>query len=115
MQRGFGQEAEVAEHSTEFASRAALLAERIGQLFLADDLLLNQQLTQANSASPGHKVGAAQRLSGGLVRDRKSTRLNSSHDQISYAVFCLKKKKKKHHYSFSTELNPQPIYMAATC
>src|SRR2546428_4078770 len=32
---------------------------------------------------------------GGLLgkRDRKSTRLNSSHDQISYAVFCLKKKK----------------------
>src|SRR2546428_3262780 len=27
-------------------------------------------------------------------KDRKSTRLNSSHDQISYAVFCLKKKKK---------------------
>src|SRR2546421_6540563 len=30
-----------------------------------------------------------------LETDRKSTRLNSSHDQISYAVFCLKKKKKK--------------------
>ena len=30
-----------------------------------------------------------------LKIDRKSTRLNSSHDQISYAVFCLKKKKKK--------------------
>src|SRR3989440_7101372 len=30
----------------------------------------------------------------GDARDRKSTRLNSSHDQISYAVFCLKKKKK---------------------
>src|SRR2546427_5563025 len=29
--------------------------------------------------------------------DRKSTRLNSSHSQISYAVFCLKKKKKKTH------------------
>src|SRR2546427_2097585 len=28
------------------------------------------------------------------VKDRKSTRLNSSHSQISYAVFCLKKKKK---------------------
>src|SRR5206468_5716320 len=28
-------------------------------------------------------------------RDRKSTRLNSSHDQISYAVFCLKKKRNK--------------------
>src|SRR2546421_2217311 len=32
-----------------------------------------------------------------LFADRKSTRLNSSHDQISYAVFCLKKKKKKPH------------------
>src|SRR3712207_7150499 len=29
------------------------------------------------------------------IRDRKSTRLNSSHANISYAVFCLKKKKKK--------------------
>src|SRR2546430_8193863 len=29
-----------------------------------------------------------------LASDRKSTRLNSSHSQISYAVFCLKKKKK---------------------
>src|SRR5205085_10037429 len=30
-----------------------------------------------------------------LTKDRKSTRLNSSHSQISYAVFCLKKKKTK--------------------
>src|SRR3712207_7757385 len=30
-------------------------------------------------------------------QDRKSTRLNSSHANISYAVFCLKKKKKKHY------------------
>src|SRR2546430_3721851 len=30
--------------------------------------------------------------------DRKSTRLNSSHSQISYAVFCLKKKKKAHRF-----------------
>src|SRR5688572_31936591 len=36
-----------------------------------------------------------------LCLDRKSTRLNSSHSQISYAVFCLKKKKKnkKHKHS----------------
>src|SRR2546427_6551136 len=33
-------------------------------------------------------------LDGLEQRDRKSTRLNSSHSQISYAVFCLKKKKK---------------------
>src|SRR5438132_8638476 len=32
---------------------------------------------------------------GGVEGDRKSTRLNSSHTVISYAVFCLKKKKKK--------------------
>src|SRR5258708_14835445 len=32
------------------------------------------------------------------LSDRKSTRLNSSHQIISYAVFCLKKKKKKHIY-----------------
>src|SRR2546428_605793 len=41
---------------------------------------------------PGH---GAYQLSWGMTTDtdRKSTRLNSSHDQISYAVFCLKKKK----------------------
>src|SRR5258708_23891998 len=44
-----------------------------------------------------HLVGerAAEVVAGlgcGLVRDRKSTRLNSSHQIISYAVFCLKKK-----------------------
>src|SRR5215204_6942342 len=33
-------------------------------------------------------------------QDRKSTRLNSSHTVISYAVFCLKKKKKKDHSFF---------------
>src|SRR2546430_4635394 len=37
----------------------------------------------------GHEVLAM------TTRDRKSTRLNSSHSQISYAVFCLKKKKKQ--------------------
>src|SRR5689334_23721361 len=34
-------------------------------------------------------------------RDRKSTRLNSSHSSISYAVFCLKKKKKQHNATAS--------------
>src|SRR3989440_8043923 len=42
-------------------------------------------------ARPPQAPGLA-RLAGPR-RDRKSTRLNSSHDQISYAVFCLKKKK----------------------
>src|SRR2546427_2811928 len=37
--------------------------------------------------------------SAAVATDRKSTRLNSSHSQISYAVFCLKKKKKKNDLS----------------
>src|SRR2546430_17226141 len=48
----------------------------------------------------------ARRLARAVVRrrvtaplDRKSTRLNSSHSQISYAVFCLKKKKYKYYYT----------------
>src|SRR5438034_5782409 len=48
----------------------------------------------------GHKVVAWERSEGRASNrsghgDRKSTRLNSSHTVISYAVFCLKKKKKK--------------------
>src|SRR5687768_18517542 len=48
------------------------------------------------AAARGRRPGAAQ--AGVLLRrsaDRKSTRLNSSHGYISYAVFCLKKKKKQ--------------------
>src|SRR5688572_32471918 len=41
------------------------------------------------------KYGVTANLTADLTVDRKSTRLNSSHSQISYAVFCLKKKKKK--------------------
>src|SRR5688572_32414598 len=45
-----------------------------------------------------------------VEQDRKSTRLNSSHSQISYAVFCLKKKKKKQHHTPSHA----QIYIHAT-
>src|SRR2546430_7255814 len=47
-------------------------------------------------AAQDHHDGREQsdRLVSRHQRDRKSTRLNSSHSQISYAVFCLKKKKK---------------------
>src|SRR2546430_4213057 len=47
--------------------------------------------TPARARRPA-AVGGARR---GVHVDRKSTRLNSSHSQISYAVFCLKKKNKK--------------------
>src|SRR5688572_32230035 len=46
-------------------------------------------------ARPSSASSACERDPQAARRDRKSTRLNSSHSQISYAVFCLKKKKKK--------------------
>src|SRR2546427_6840003 len=53
--------------------------------------LLRELLSErARARAPLAPGGARAR-----ARDRKSTRLNSSHSQISYAVFCLKKKKKK--------------------
>src|SRR3989475_6508110 len=47
----------------------------------------------AEAAAPEIDVGIARASEVGTLEDRKSTRLNSSHSQISYAVFCLKKKK----------------------
>src|SRR2546422_4570238 len=51
--------------------------------------------SRARAGVQGRPVHGAARDHGGLraARDRKSTRLNSSHGYISYAVFCLKKKK----------------------
>src|SRR2546430_9628185 len=43
------------------------------------------------------------------AKDRKSTRLNSSHSQISYAVFCLKKKKSRRHTRTSARLLVQLV------
>src|SRR5256885_12792536 len=45
-----------------------------------------------------------------MRKDRKSTRLNSSHLVISYAVFCLKKKKKYEHAVFACNLAPRLAY-----
>src|SRR5688572_31679794 len=62
---------------------------------LADTRLpTNQNHRPGDDATAEHEV---EFLDAGLetAADRKSTRLNSSHSQISYAVFCLKKKKKK--------------------
>src|SRR2546421_2223119 len=66
---------EAAVRGTDLDGGAAHARERQGQ-FAPDDRPVRR---------PVHPDG-----------DRKSTRLNSSHDQISYAVFCLKKKKEKY-------------------
>src|SRR2546429_5623890 len=55
---------------------------------------------------PGAGVArAAPRGAAALPEDRKSTRLNSSHGYISYAVFCLKKKKHKDNYTMRIHVN----------
>src|SRR2546427_8863252 len=67
-------------------------------LSLHDALPISLNRTAVEGRLCGPRVGApepgASSTASGRGRDRKSTRLNSSHSQISYAVFCLKKKKK---------------------
>src|SRR2546430_13152182 len=50
----------------------------------------------ARSLPEKHNQNLSRSSSEHYPKDRKSTRLNSSHSQISYAVFCLKKKKTSH-------------------
>src|SRR5688572_31966508 len=58
-----------------------------------DDYLCDE--SRKRRTNPGYPRGDRSRIRNQCRQDRKSTRLNSSHSQISYAVFCLKKKKKK--------------------
>src|SRR2546430_12521014 len=50
----------------------------------------------SGSVSPARAITVTPTTNAEEIGDRKSTRLNSSHSQISYAVFCLKKKKQQH-------------------
>src|SRR5690348_17559956 len=59
-----------------------------------------------------HRCQLRPPLAGGVTEveaDRKSTRLNSSHPSISYAVFCLKKKKKKKTTNTKSQLTPYEL------
>src|SRR3712207_7787431 len=82
-------------YTTLFRSRGQHALERLLAERVQDDL-------HTRHARPGDR---GERLLDGLdahaVRDRKSTRLNSSHANISYAVFCLKKKKNIIHNKFT--------------
>src|SRR5688572_32135609 len=70
----------------------------VGARPVADDWMLLELVDRGLPQLPAAVPAPADevRLEIGRDLDRKSTRLNSSHSQISYAVFCLKKKKKKH-------------------
>src|SRR5687768_18566018 len=66
-----------------------ILAEEIVSARVAEDL--PESFGKLVGVDDGAAVGVVGKVA---QRDRKSTRLNSSHGYISYAVFCLKKKKK---------------------
>src|SRR2546430_6579601 len=66
---------------------------------------VDPQMAELPVARGEDAVSRRQRIDEGRLpaagADRKSTRLNSSHSQISYAVFCLKKKKTSHNLSYT--------------
>src|SRR5438876_5398127 len=71
--------------------------------------LRDARLALVTRSQPGRHPDARPR------QDRKSTRLNSSHPSISYAVFCLKKKKKTHTPTHSVkQLNTARDYLTRT-
>src|SRR3712207_8515725 len=83
-------------YTTLFRSRVlAVLCRIVGDRARAEELADDVFMKLYRKPLP---AGRGHNVAGWLYRtatDRKSTRLNSSHANISYAVFCLKKKKKK--------------------
>src|SRR2546430_7492152 len=81
------------EHQDGFAADINVF-EIVPFIFRRDDAVADEDHFRVLDFDFGHLAfGPDYALVG--KRDRKSTRLNSSHSQISYAVFCLKKKKNK--------------------
>src|SRR5690349_15931198 len=72
----------------------AMGAEDLAKAFARDIVLLEQTAINPVVVHGGGPQIATMLKRLGIVSDRKSTRLNSSHVEISYAVFCLKKKNK---------------------
>src|SRR5690349_926139 len=87
--------------------RVADELERVSRVVGKEGKLMERAALRSGRGSWGTSIAAVNTLIGDLVQptievarvidevDRKSTRLNSSHVEISYAVFCLKKKKKE--------------------
>src|SRR5256886_9395095 len=72
---------------------------------LLSTTLAERRISRQAEKSPCRSPTATMRCKGAAVAgDRKSTRLNSSHSQISYAVFCLKKKKITHTHVITADV-----------
>src|SRR2546430_8052660 len=76
-------------HPAYYFTRSSVLIDYIG----VKSKLYGPYGLAASEIATAHEVSASHARNTAI--DRKSTRLNSSHSQISYAVFCLKKKKIK--------------------
>src|SRR5688500_19740260 len=82
----------------------------------SSDLAVCPSQTPIPISNPRRLGPSGSRMRSAATKDRKSTRLNSSHLVISYAVFCLKKKKITHHTHllyFDTPLHIYLLYVMA--
>src|SRR5207253_9578591 len=78
-------------HRLESVAIAAADEEELGAVALDAREKISAALGEARDEQRERRLGHQQLVKGITRRDRKSTRLNSSHVAISYAVFCLKK------------------------
>src|SRR5690348_18092183 len=83
--------------STLFPYTTLFRSTALGDRRVGDQLAVDQHLAEEEPRAEGlgEHAGVLAHPADPRPLDRKSTRLNSSHPSISYAVFCLKKKKKK--------------------
>src|SRR5258708_12320979 len=86
-------------YTTLFRSVGAVVQEQICSQAIRPVPLVGSPSVPANSSRRSSRISTSSRC----AQDRKSTRLNSSHQIISYAVFSLKKKK-KHRISTSQQI-----------
>src|SRR5438105_11765581 len=83
-------------YTTLFRSRAIpSTGEKLPVIGLGTWQAFDVDLTSDNRRQLGDVLSLFVKLGGRVIEDRKSTRLNSSHEWISYAVFCLKKKTRR--------------------
>src|SRR5688572_32226782 len=70
----------------------------------AEEPTAEESTPRAPTDKPASEDPESAQTGNAPAADRKSTRLNSSHSQISYAVFCLKKKKKTKSTSYASDV-----------
>src|SRR5690554_7649815 len=78
----------------------------LGQLLDRPDKTLDHRLIGQEAVGHQPQFAPGRQVGGHFPQDRKSTRLNSSHVRISYAVFCLKKKKKNRKLALQQQTTP---------